>query len=152
MLLAVSWVELYYNFVYMFIWLLNFLFFFLFKFWFKVSITSNFHTSLMQTITWKIAFFVTCMSPDRYRHLLDINHQEQFLDVQLFLLEHFITRLKLESNDNSFAPAGLHYCSVLNAANYTELILQEWSEQVVGVEFLFSQFRRVFWSDSSWWV
>ena len=69
--------------------------------------------------------------PDRYRNLPDVYHQEQFLDVQLFLLESFISRLTLEAEETSFAPAGLHYCSVLNSANYINLILQEWSEQMV---------------------
>ena len=71
------------------------------------------------------------ISTDRYRNLPDVGHQEEFLDVQLFLLDSFISRLTLEAEETSFAPAGLHYCSVLNAANYIELILQEWSEQVV---------------------
>lgn len=71
------------------------------------------------------------ISTDRYRNLRDVCHQEEFLDVQLFLLDSFISRLTLEAEETSFAPAGLHYCSVLNAANYIELILQEWSEQVV---------------------
>lgn len=69
--------------------------------------------------------------PDRYRNLPEVSHQEQFLEVQLFLLESFISRLTLEAEETSFAPAGLHYCSVLNSANYINLILQEWSEQMV---------------------
>jgi len=76
--------------------------------------------------------FMTLLSviTDRYRNLPNVSHQEQFLDVQLFLLHSFISRLNLEAEETSFAPAGLHYCSVLNAANCIKLILQEWSEQV----------------------
>lgn len=75
--------------------------------------------------------FLFVYFPDRYVNLPDICHQEQFLEVQLSLLESFITKLTLEAEENSFASAGLHYCSVLNAANYIEIILQEWTEQVV---------------------
>jgi len=77
--------------------------------------------------------FMTLLSviTDRYRNLPEVSHQEQFLEVQLFLLESFISRLTLEAEETSFAPAGLHYCSVLNSANYISLILQEWSEQML---------------------
>ncbi|KAM7441469.1 RAD50-interacting protein 1 [Porites harrisoni] len=68
---------------------------------------------------------------DRYRNLPGVSHQERFLEVQLFLLESFISRLSLEAEESSFAPAGLHYCSVLNASDYIKLILQEWSEQML---------------------
>ncbi|XP_074606073.1 RAD50-interacting protein 1-like isoform X2 [Acropora palmata] len=80
--------------------------------------------------------FMTLLSviTDRYVNLPDICHQEQFLEVQLSLLESFITKLTLEAEENSFASAGLHYCSVLNAANYIEIILQEWSEQVLFLQ------------------
>ena len=79
----------------------------------------------------RVKLLFLLISTDRYRNLPDVSHQEEFLDVQLFLLDIFISRLTLEAEETSFAPAGLHYCSVLNAANYIELILQEWSEQVV---------------------
>ncbi|XP_022790195.1 RAD50-interacting protein 1-like [Stylophora pistillata] len=77
--------------------------------------------------------FITLLSviTDRYRNLPNVKHQERFLEVQLFLLESFISRLKLEAGETSSAPAGLHYCSVLNTANYVNLILQEWSEQML---------------------
>ena len=68
---------------------------------------------------------------DRYINLPDICHQELFLDVQLSLLESFINRLTRKEVENSYTPTGPHYCSVLNAANYVETILQEWNEQVV---------------------
>ncbi|XP_068762247.1 RAD50-interacting protein 1-like [Montipora capricornis] len=68
---------------------------------------------------------------DRYINLPDICHQELFLDVQLSLLESFINRLTLKEVENSCTPTGPHYCSVLNAANYIEIILQEWNEQVL---------------------
>ena len=59
------------------------------------------------------------------------------MDVQLFLLESFISRLTLEAEETFFAPADLHYCSVLNAANYVKLILQEWTEQMVLMAILY---------------
>ena len=77
-------------------------------------------------------FFFFLFSLDRYRNLPGVSHQERFLEVQLFLLESFISRLSLEAEESSFAPAGLHYCSVLNASDYIKLILQEWSEQMVS--------------------
>lgn len=79
----------------------------------------------------KVHFSFFSYLPDRYRNLPDVTHQEQFLEVQVFLLESFISRLTLEAEETSFAPAGLHYCSVLNSANYINLILQEWSEQML---------------------
>ena len=89
------------------------------------------HSGLLAWTYKKIHLPFFIYLPDRYRNLPDVYHQEQFLDVQLFLLESFISRLTLEAEETSFAPAGLHYCSVLNSANYINLILQEWSEQMV---------------------
>ena len=75
-------------------------------------------------------FFPSLFLSDRYRNLSRVSHQERFLEVQLFLLESFISRLNLEAEESSFAPASSHYCSVLNASDYIRLILEEWSEQM----------------------
>ena len=68
---------------------------------------------------------------ERCGNLAEKSNQAQFLEVQLELLHDFIARLNIEAEERSWAPVEQHFCSVLNAACYATLILQEWSEQTV---------------------
>jgi len=71
---------------------------------------------------------------DRYRSLPSTNHQLQFAELQLELLEDFRVRLlqvRKEMLDSEWSPITMQMCSILNTVSYIEAVLQQWNNQPV---------------------
>lgn len=80
------------------------------------------------------------LSPDRYKHLPQPEHKLRFLALQQELLEDFRTRLVQVMKQEAQNVLGQQYCSILNTASYIVEVLQQWSELVVSISFVFHKY------------
>lgn len=74
--------------------------------------------------------FSSVVVADRYRSLPSTDHQSQFAELQLELLEDFRVRLlqvRKEMLDCEGSPITAPMCSILNTVSYIEAVLQQWN-------------------------
>ncbi len=69
---------------------------------------------------------------ERYKILDDPEIQLQFVEMQIFIFEIFINRLKELAKEANVSPNYDIYFALMNGCHYMIEILSEWTEQIVS--------------------
>ncbi|KAM8972102.1 RAD50-interacting protein 1 [Pelodytes ibericus] len=67
---------------------------------------------------------------DRYKNLPTAGRKLKFLELQKDLVDDFRIRLIQVMKEETRAPLGFRYCSILNAVNYVGTVLGDWADNV----------------------
>ncbi len=100
------------------------------QFWFDIEFTMvktrmRWDSDVNQTLKF---FFI---STERHRNLDDTETQLQFVELQIYLLEMFIKRLKEKAKEAVVSANHEIFYSLINGCHYMIETLNEWAEQVV---------------------